>query len=151
MLFFIMKRKLLIKIYLLALVIPLLLLFSFLSHNNFDAYVSSKSACEFLLKNYRIENTIICSKSLVRGVKFFTDKDVAVINVGGGNFFSPHPVLYLNSDGKVSDFLKKQPTTYCILTKSSFTDVQRITSSIGFKLYTLKIIGNEYIVIIQAG
>jgi 4-amino-4-deoxy-L-arabinose transferase-like glycosyltransferase len=150
MLFFILKRKLLINFYLVPVQVIFILSFVFVSNENFEAYVSSKSACEYLLKNYTVENRLLCSKSLVRGVRFFTEREVAVINVRGGNFFSPHPVPYLDFDEKVKDFLQSQPVTYGILTKSSMTDMRRITSNYNFTMDELKLIGNEYVVRVRA-
>jgi len=145
MLAFIIKRKFLAKIYLSTLQIPLLLFFALFSSNKFDAYVSSKSACEYLLKTEKVENTILCSKLLVRGVRYYTDKKVALINLGGKNLFSPHPIVNLCSDEEVKRFLKSQNITYCILNRSVSADIQRIAGN-EFKAQLLKHIGNRYII-----
>lgn len=148
MLFFLIRRKFMVNIYLLSFQLPLLLFFVFSQQQSFDPYVSNKNACEYLLNSHNVENIILCSKPFVRGVKFYTDKQVAVVNLGrwAANFFSPHPVAYLDTDEKALDFLKKQPVTYCILTKTSFKDMQRLARDGGVKVELLKIIGDEYIV-----
>jgi len=149
MLFFTLRKKFMVYFYFLVLQALLILFFIFSSQSNFQAYISSQDASRYLLSNYKVENRILCSKLFVRGVRFFTEKDLAVINVRGGNFFSPHPIPYLDTDEKVVSFLKSQSVTYCIISKSSLTDIKRIVSNNSFKLDMIKLIGDEYIVKIQ--
>ena len=147
-LFFILRKNLLKAIYSFAFLIPILLLLVPFIHKEIEPYLSSKDACEYLLRNYKVENSILCSKSFARGVRYYTDKEVAIANPYGKNFFSPHPIPFLDDDIKVRDFLKKQSVTYCILKKSSIEDVKRAVFNHGdFTL--LNIIGNEYIVKIE--
>lgn len=54
-----------------------------------------------------------------------------------------------NPDEKVKDFLKKHLVTYCVVSKSSFSYMERTAASLEFKLGLLKTIGDEYIVRIQ--
>lgn len=144
-LFFILRRTLLKAIYLFTFLIPALLLLVPFIHKEIEPYISSRDACEYLLRNYKVENAILCSKPFARGVRYYTDKEVAIMNPYGKNFFSPHPILFLDDDAKVRDFLKKQSVTYCILRRSGIDDVKRAVADRGdFTL--LKIIGNEYIV-----
>jgi hypothetical protein len=118
-----------------------------LLHKNFESYISSKEACEYLLNNFQVNNTILCSKFFVRGIKYYTDKEVAIINIGGKPFFSRHPLLALDSREKVKDFLYKQGTTYCILSKSSFKTIKDIIPEGNVTL--LKLAGNEYVVKVE--
>lgn len=145
MLFFILKRQWNTFFYLLTFQVPLLLGFAFLMHNDFESFVSSRGACDYLLKNYKVEKTILCSKFFVRGVRYYTDKDVAVIDIGGKGFFSPHPVPYLKTEEKVRDFLRDQGTTYCVLRKSYARDIPKIAGG-EFNPEVLKTIGDEYLV-----
>ncbi|MDD5165761.1 MAG: phospholipid carrier-dependent glycosyltransferase [Candidatus Omnitrophica bacterium] len=149
MLFLILKRKILASVYLLTFVVFLFLTGALLARNNLNAYLSSRGASEYLLKNYTVETKIVCSKSFVRGVRFFTDKDVVVFDQGGTNFFSPHPIAYLNSGVVLKDFLKQQPVTYCIVAKSSLSDVESTAVRSGLKLELLKVVGNECVARIQ--
>jgi len=148
-LFLIYRRKLLMATYLLMFILPMVLFFALSAHKSYEDHVSSKGACDYLLKNHRVENTILCSKPFVRGVRFNTDKKVAVINVGGANFFSPHPIPYLDTLEKVEAFLKEERRTYCIISKSGLGDIERIARGKEFKIGVLKIVGNEYIVEVQ--
>lgn len=147
MLTFILRQRLQSFIFCLVAVMPIFLANLPLLHKNFEAYVSSKEACEYLLKNYQVNNTILCSKFFVRGIKYYTDKDVAIINIGGKPFFSRHPLLALDSREKVSDFLRKQAVTYGILSKSSLKTVRDIVPE--ENLTVLKLVGNEYVVKVE--
>lgn len=148
MLFFILRNKLLKSIYTLVLVIPVILSIIPFIRNDIEPYLSSKKACEYLLNNYNLNNMILCSRPFVRGVRYYTDREVAVIDIPGKPFFSPHPISFLNSDHKVRDFLDSQSITYCILKKSSLDDIERIIDK-AFKFTILKVTGNEYVLKIE--
>jgi len=144
----ILRKKLLKSIYCLALFIPLMVyLIPFVRHD-IEPYLSSKEACEYLLKNYKINNVILSSKFFVRGIKYYTDKEVAVIDMPGTPFFSPHSIPFLNSSDKLLDFLRKQKITYCVLKNKSVLDIQYNVPG-EFKYMVLKVIGNEYILKIE--
>lgn len=142
MLIFILKKRILTAIYLLAFQVPFLIFFMLSVHKNFEVYVSSKSGCEYLINNYETGETILSAKFFARGIRFYTDKDIVVI---GNKYFSPHPILCLDSHEKIRDYLKTKAIIYGILNKSSFGDVQRLTNE-GFRVELLKVIGDEYIV-----
>jgi hypothetical protein len=144
MLPFILRRKFLTSIYLLSFVVPLFLYFSFLMHNDFEAYVSSKKPCAFLLNNYKTEGPVLCSKFFARGVRYYTDKEVVVIDIGDRGFFSPHPIPFLDNDDKARAFLQSQETTFAILRKSAYKGIQRIAAD-EFKVDVLRIMGDAYI------
>jgi 4-amino-4-deoxy-L-arabinose transferase-like glycosyltransferase len=118
-------------------------------HKDIEPYVSSGPAAEYLLKNYTVNGPIICSKFFVRGVRFYTDKEVAAVDIPGSEFFSPHPIPFLNSDTKVREFLSRQPVTYGIIKKTNIIDVKRLTDGY-FKFEILKQIGNEYVIRISS-
>jgi hypothetical protein len=147
-LFCIYRKKLFPAIYMVGAIVPIFLLSLPLIHNNFEPYISSKYASEYLLSNSNINNTIICSKTFVRGVKYYTDCDVAVLDMSGKQFFSPHPLTFLSSDEVLREFLAKQVITYGVVGKSSVEDIKRIAGS-DFKVTLLKIIGNEYIIKVE--
>lgn len=145
MLYLILKRKFSVQMYLLAFLMPLLLFFAFSRVKDFDYYVASKDSGAYLLKNTEAQNTVLCSKMLVRGIRYYTDKDVAVFDTKRKGFFSPHPIPLLDTDEGVRNFLHKQSVTYAVLTKSDNKDLQRIAGE-EFTLEVLQIIGDEYIV-----
>ncbi len=145
----ILQKKLLRAVCSFALVMPVILIIVPLIKNGIEQYLSSKLASGYLLKNYDVKNTIICSKPYVRGVRYYTQKEVACTSIPGLPFFSPHPIPFLNKDELVQDFLRKQSTTYCVLKKSSIEDIQRLTEGNDFKCTLLKVIGNEYLIKIE--
>lgn len=145
MLSFILKRRFLAQAYLLSLQIPFIFYFFILSHSQASGYLSSDEACGYLLKNNSVDYTIICSKPFLRGVRFFTDKPVAVMNRGGENYFSPHPTPFFNTEEKIRDFLLGQPVTFGVLRKSDFSDLKGIAVQSGLKCELLKVFGDEYV------
>lgn len=149
MLFLRLKGKLLKAIYCLGFFVPLMLYFVPLARDGIEPYLSPRESCEYLLKNYETNNTILSSKFFVRGIKYYTDKEVAVIDMPGTPFFSPHPIPFLNTQEKVREFLRRQKITYAILKKNSVEDIANL-AGVEFKYTVLKVIGNEYIVKIEA-
>ncbi len=146
--YFLFKRKLLRGIYSLAALLPLALCLVPFVHRDIEPYISPKLSCEYLLKNYKVDGVILSSKFFVRGVRYYTDKEVAVIDIPGTPFFSPHPVPFLNTPEKVREFLRKQKVTYCILKKGNLRDIEGIIPG-EFKSELLKLVGNEYILKIE--
>lgn len=141
MLLCIIKKRYFAANYFLVLQILIMLFFAPLASKNINAYLSSKDSSDYLLKNCKIDNKILCSKPFARGINYYTSKNIAI---WGGQFFSPHPILHLDSDDEVIIFLKGQPVTYCVLTKSSLEDLEKISKD-QFKLDILKTIGEQYI------
>jgi hypothetical protein len=146
--FFICRKKISAAVFMLSAIVPIFLCSLPFTHNNFERYVSSKEASEYLLKNADINNTILCSRFFVRGVKYYTDKDVAVINIPERQFFSRHPILFLGTDEAAKEFLLKQGVTYCVVKKSGVEDLKRIAGK-DLKVTLLKIIGDEYIIKVE--
>lgn len=146
--FLIAKKKILKSVYCLALFVPIMVYLIPFARYNIEPYLSPKESCEYLLKNYKVDSIILSSKFFARGIRYYTDKEVAVIDIPGTPFFSPHPIPFLDSKEKVLDFLSKQKVTYCVLKNSSVEDIKRIASG-EFKYTVLKVIGNEYILKIE--
>lgn len=147
-LFCIYKKKPSAAIYMIAFSVPIFLLSLPFTYKNFERYVSSKEASEYLLQIANINNTIVCSKTFVRGVKYYTDKDVAVIDITGKKFFSPHPIPFLNTEEEARDFFFKQKITYCVVNKSLVKDIKKIAKN-DFNVTVLKVAGNEYIIKVE--
>lgn len=145
---FVLKKKALKTIYAIAATFLLFFCFVPFIKKDVDLYQSSQDSCEYLLKNYSVNNVVLCSKLFARGVRYYTDKEVAVIDVAGTPLFSPHPIPYLNTDQKAKDFLCRQPVTYCIVKRSGKEDLERITGR-EFKCTVLNKIGNAYILRVE--
>ena len=138
------------NVYILAFSMLALLWSVLFMHAYIEPYVSSKNSCDYLLKNYNVNGYILCSKPFVRGVRYYTDKSVAVVNIHSSedNFFSPHPIPYLHSKEELVEFLKKQPVTYCILKKSSVDEIKSLAGQ-EFNFTLLKAIENQYIFVVS--
>lgn len=149
MLLFAARKKYSQCVYLLSLQLPVLFFFGLLSHGEIDPRLSTKSACQWLLQHDASEDTVLCSKYFARGVHYFTDKNVAVIDIGGLGFFSPHPIPYLVKDEEVRGFLRRQPETHCIVDHSSLNHLRRIAGH-EMAVDVLKKAGNEYVVRVTA-
>ncbi|MFA5157246.1 MAG: glycosyltransferase family 39 protein [Candidatus Omnitrophota bacterium] len=108
-----------------------------------EPYISSRDTCRYIQDNYEINNTILTSKFFARGVRYYTEKNVAVMDIPGKGFFSPHPIPFLNNDEKVADFLRKQPVTYCVFKRAAENDVKRLSKEFDYEM--LKVIGSEYL------
>ena len=143
--FLTLRRKLMTGIYLLALSNFLILSHVAFVHKDIEPYLSSRPCAEYLLKNFNENNTILCSKPFLRGVRYYTDRDVAVFGNSGGQFFSPHTVAFIDTQEKLKDLLRSQGTTLCVLKKSAEKDMERLVGQ-EFRTTTLKVIGNQYIV-----
>ncbi len=141
---FIFRRRFLAGMYTLSGLILAIFCIIPLIDNDVEPFISSRDTAAYLMKNYDIDTTILCSKKNVRGIRYYTGKNVAVINPYGRNFFSPHPIPFLDSDERIRDFLSKQPVTYAVLTRSLLADMKRQEQF--FEVRVLQHIGDQYIV-----
>jgi len=146
MLYLILRSRFLKIACLMALIIPLILFIVPFIKDDIEPYISSKAAGEYITKVSDGDSVILCSKAFVRGIRYYSDRKVAAL---GNNVFSPHPILFLNSDEKIIDFLGTQAITYCVVKKSDLKDLKRIVDQ-RLNLDILKTIGNEYVVKIQS-
>jgi hypothetical protein len=95
------------------------------------------------------QGPILASKFYVRGVRFYTDRPTAVIDIGGKGFWSPHPIPFLKTDQMVIDFLSERPVTWAVLKEGNVQDVHRILKSRPFKIAEIDGIGGKYILRIE--
>ncbi|MCX5707887.1 MAG: glycosyltransferase family 39 protein [Candidatus Omnitrophica bacterium] len=115
---------------------------------NIDPYVSSRKVSEYLSQQPINQSVILCSKAFVRGVHFYTGSRAAVFDSGSDNFFSPHPIPFINTDKKLRVFLASQPITYCVLKKSALDDLQRLAGD-NYQIDVLLLVGNEYVLKVE--
>jgi 4-amino-4-deoxy-L-arabinose transferase-like glycosyltransferase len=144
---FIRKGRLLASSYVLACFFPVILGVTPLVLPDLEPSMSSEKACAYLSSNYKVDTTVLCSKAFARGVRYYTDKSVAVMALHGKNYFSPHPIPFLDSSQKLTDFLKSQPVTYCVLRDDPMNDLEPFGAE--FKIEKLKVLGNACIVKIE--
>jgi len=148
-LIFSLKDKFIKSTYTLMLVIPVIMLFVPFVAQDAEPYISSKAACDYLLENYDVKGTILCSKFFARGVKYYTGREVAVIDINGRNFFSPHPIPFFSTMEEVKVFLRGQGPVYGVLKKSALVRIKELPEE-EFSYRVLKLIGDEYLVKIEA-
>jgi len=121
----------------------------FFSRPFIEPWVSCKDI-SLMFKKYDQSNTpVLASKFYVRGVRFYTDRPMAVIDINGKGFWSPHPIPFLNKDEMVIDFFNERPVTWAILKRGNVQDLQRILKNSKFKIKELNGIGGKYIVKIE--
>jgi 4-amino-4-deoxy-L-arabinose transferase-like glycosyltransferase len=148
LLYFISMNRFLKSIYIFTLVPALLILISVFISSDVEPYLSSQNACRYLSDIPDLNGTVLCSKFFTRGVKYYTGKKVAAVDINGAPFFSPHPIPFLDSEQKLRGFLRTQPVTYCVVRKSAANDIEKLMSN-EFKCTVLKIVGDEYVLKIE--
>ena len=126
-----------------------LLVMLLLARPSAEPWVSCKDITDIFKTVDHSGSTVLASKFYVRGIRFYTDREMAVIDINGEGFFSPHPVLFLNTDQKVLDFLKTQPLTYAIVKDGNVRDLKRIVEGQPYRLEELQGVGGKHIVRIE--
>ncbi len=141
------KEKQRQSLFVLAMQIPLILTVAFAVRTSYEPSVSSQFVSAYLLKQPETMDTVLCSKMFARGVRYYTDKDIAVV---GSAFFSPHPVAMLDSEASILNFLAGKTVVYAVVKKSDF---EKIQATVGVnKQHTieeLEHIGDAYILKIR--
>ncbi|MFA5087399.1 MAG: glycosyltransferase family 39 protein [Candidatus Omnitrophota bacterium] len=122
----------------------IILLSLFLARPLAEPWVSCHDICRVFKEMDVPQGTVLASKFYVRGVRYYTDRDVAVVDNGRG-FFSPHPIPYLNTNEKVLDFLQKQPITYGIVKEGDREYLSDVTHG-AFRIVDLYNVGGKYII-----
>ncbi|MBF0478956.1 MAG: glycosyltransferase family 39 protein [Candidatus Omnitrophica bacterium] len=140
----ILKKKYQWGVVLTALQIPLFFVMAMASIKTVEPYVSSQQACEYLMTHYQVGSTLLTSKLYARGTRLYTDKDIAVID-SGDNYFSPHPIPYLNSQEKVLAFLKDNPAIYGLVKDGDLKTLEKYVSG-QYHVSFLNKIGDENII-----
>lgn len=130
-----------------ALFMPLVLGFTRFIYKDIEPYLSSHAVCKYLRENYPAEGMVFASKFFARGVRYYTDREVAVADFGGKNFFSPAPIPFFSTPEDAMKFMRRQPITYCVVKEGMAERFQRIAGEKEeFKYNLLKVIGNAYLV-----
>ncbi len=114
-----------------------------------EPWVSCKDITDIFKTVDHSGSTVLASKFYVRGIRFYTGRKMAVIDINGEGFFSPHPIPFLNTDQKVLDFLKTQPVTYAIVKDGNVRDLKRIVEGQPYRLEELRGVGGKHIVRIE--
>ncbi|MFA4889806.1 MAG: glycosyltransferase family 39 protein [Candidatus Omnitrophota bacterium] len=148
-LFFTLKRKFITSAYLYVFLLPLCIYTAVFLRRDVEVFLSTKDACDYLVKNYEVKNKILCSKGFVRGVKFYTDKEVVALDLPGSDFFSPHPLEFIKTDKEFMEFLRRQPVAFGVL-KKGHVGFMREERRLKVSCTVLKSFGSAYVVKIEA-
>ena len=71
-----------------------LLVMLLLARPSAEPWVSCKDITDIFKTVDHSGSTVLASKFYVRGIRFYTDRKMAVIDINGEGFFSPHPVPF---------------------------------------------------------
>jgi len=127
----------------------LVLVTLFLGRPYAEPWVSCKEITDqFKQINYD-DSVVLTSKFYARGVRFYTDRNIAVVDINGKGFFSTHPIPFLNTPEKLLEFLVERPRTYAILKQG---DINRLKDLVGHRYKVEQIgngIGGKYIIKIE--
>jgi len=143
---FIRKKKIIHMVFSVASLSAILLVTLFLGKPYTEPWVSCKDICDIFKKKDTGGSVVLASKFYVRGIRFYTDRDMAVIDLNGEGFFTPHPIPFLNTDKKIKDFLKSQPVTWCVIRNQDIKAIERIMFGTGYTVKQYEDIGGKYIV-----
>lgn len=114
-----------------------------------EPWVSCKDISDTFKQMDNSQTPVLASKFYVRGIRYYTDRPMAVIDINGKGFWSPHPIPFLNTDRMVVDFLSERPVTWAILKEGNVQDLRRILKNRKFKINELESIGGKFIVKIE--
>ncbi len=142
------KEKLRAGMFLIAMVFLPIFCSAFLMRHDIEPYFSSYEACQYLPHRAAAPTVILTSKPYARGVRFYTGQDIAVMNINGGNYFSSHPIPILDTDQKVTDFLKAQGISFAVLKKKQYEHLLTIVND-QYKVDVLKVSGYNYVLRIE--
>ena len=114
-----------------------------------EPWVSCKDITDVFKQMDNSQTPVLASKFYVRGVRYYTDRPMAVIDINGKGFWSPHPIPFLNTDQMVIDFFNERPVTWAILKEGNVKDLHRILNRDKFKINELEGIGGKFILQIE--
>jgi len=110
-----------------------------------EPWVSCKDISDVFKKIDQSDTPVLASKFYVRGVRYYTDRPMAVIDINGKGFWSPHPIPFLNTDQMVVDFFNERPVTYAVVKEGNVKDIFRILKGRPFTIEELDGIGGKFI------
>ncbi len=109
-----------------------------------EPHISMCEATTYLPWKALNHSSILVSKPYARGVRYYTGQNVAVMDINGENYFSPHPIPILNTKEKILEFVENQNPTFAILRKSQFLDLNEYFSK-ELHIDILKVVGPNYV------
>lgn len=111
----------------LVLIVPCVVGFSLGLRGQFGVIVSSRAAWERLSAQYAPEGSLVCSKRFVRAIRYYSGHEVAVVALGSRDFFSPHPIPFLDTKDKLAEYLSRQRVTYAVVDNQEVNGLKKAT------------------------
>ena len=84
-----------------------------------------------------------------RITRFYTGQEVTVLDINGGNFFSPHPVNILTKEEQLKVFLKDQQKTFAIVKKGGKKAIEALPIN-EFQVHFIRKSGEYSIFVVEA-
>ncbi len=106
----------------------IILIVLFTGRPSAEPWVSCKDITDQFKQIEDDGSTVLASKFYVRGIRYYTDRKMAVIDINGKGFFTAHPIPFLNTPEKVMDFLAQQPVTYAVLKEGDVRKLKEIAA-----------------------
>ena len=122
---------------------------AFLIKADIQPYFCTHDASMYLPHYSGTKTTILSSKPYARGVRYYTGQEVAVLDINGKNYFSPHPVTILSTQEQLIAFLQQQKLTYALVKKGGYKAITELSPS-EFTVHVHKKLGYTYIVSIES-
>ncbi|MBI4309569.1 MAG: glycosyltransferase family 39 protein, partial [Candidatus Omnitrophica bacterium] len=121
----------------------------FIIRADIGPYISSFDAVQYLPYHPGQKAVILSSKPYARGIRYYTGQEMAVLNINGGNYFSPHPLPILKNAQELIQFIKEQKLTCAVLKKSGYKTINELLPADQFKVHMIKNIGYNYVLTIE--
>ena len=134
-----------LALYLVALAIPIVFLAMPVDRNQIEPYFSTEKVSLFVRNHYSESGPLMVSKSFARGILYHSGRQVAIFGIGEKNYFSPHPVDFLDTEEKMSEFLRRNGTTYCVLRKKQVDELRKVCVRLGFVCEGPTVFGSSYL------
>jgi 4-amino-4-deoxy-L-arabinose transferase-like glycosyltransferase len=120
-----------------------------LSRPDIEVWVSCKDAVEMFKEVDQSNTPILSSKFYVRGVRYYTDRPMAVIAPGDKGFWSPHPVPFLNSDDKIANYINQAGSVYALVKEGDVEHLTRMARNQLWRVTEFGGVGGKYILKIE--
>lgn len=130
-------------------IMPLITLWAlFLLKEDIQPYISTYDSAQYV-PAIKDGTTILTAKPYARGIKFFTNQNVSVLNMNGSNYFSPHPITIIVNQSQLEEYLKNQKVTYAVLKKSGYKTLNELPRT-HYTVSLLKKIGYNFILKVES-
>ncbi|MFZ5801445.1 MAG: ArnT family glycosyltransferase [Candidatus Omnitrophota bacterium] len=89
-----------------------------------DPWVSSRESAEILKRRLAgKKTTIVSNKFFARGLLYYTDLPIVVMDTSPRPFFASHPIPVVYTNLQIILFFQSQPETYCVVKKGNFKKI----------------------------